>query len=336
MVKGPLRLLVIVILALPLSACIFVASVFPATLSQIVARADLSAVIPANAGSQYQPYIVTPSGGEFVMLMRNNGGPDPVTVVMDANLKVIQTYSLSQLNGWGYDGVGYRPMLNAEGTVEFSNIAFSTGNLSTVNQNPSFGGHPSITGPGFGSPGNANDINFTMTGGNTLTYAQWNWYYAPFEFNSNPVVVNGTGGNYQVVAVYDVDDTPTAGEVVLVLSDQGSSSNVYFVAIPLVDILTFGAVGSPLFSNYPYKTLSNVNSFSVGFAGDSLVAYDGNSNSLVRYSVKPPFNQLGSLSLGSNNGNNNGNIQYAYKMTGGYYVVYDPNARTLTKVANWW
>ena len=48
MVKGPLRLLAIVILALPLSACIFVASVFPATLSQIVARADLSAVIPAK------------------------------------------------------------------------------------------------------------------------------------------------------------------------------------------------------------------------------------------------------------------------------------------------
>lgn len=334
MVKGPLRLLAIVILALPLSACIFVASVFPATLSQIVARADLSAVIPANAGSQYQPYIVTPSGGEFVMLMRNNGGPDPVTVVMDANLKVIQTYSLSQLNGWGYDGVGYRPMLNAEGTVEFSNIAFSTGNLSTVNQNPSFGGHPSITGPGFGSPiGNANDINFSTGTGNTLTYTQWHWTYDIFDFNSNPVVVNGTGGNYNVVAVYDADDTPTAGEVVLVLSDMGN--NMYFVAIPLFNVLN-NTVASPLFGNYPSTTLTNFSNSSIGFPGDSLVAYDGNSNSLVRYSVKPPFNQLGSLSLGSNNGNNNGNIQYAYKMTGGYYVVYDPNARTLTKVANWW
>ena len=334
MVKRPLRFFAIIILILPLSACIFVMSVFPTTLSQVVARADLSAVIPANTGSQYQPFIVTPSGGEFVLLMRTNGGPDPVTIVMDSNLKVIQTYSLSQLNGWGYDGIGYRPMLNAEGTVEFSNIAFSTGDLSTVNHNASFGGHPSVIGPGFGSPtGTANDINFTTGTGNTLSYAQWSWFYAPFEFNSNPAVVNATGGNYRVVAVYDVDDTPAAGEVVLVLSDQGNSSNVYFVAIPLVDIVTPpGNVSSPLLSNYPYKTLSNVDAFSVGFAGDSLVAYSNDSNSFKRYSVTPPFNEIGNLSADKSKSQ----LQYAYKTTGGYYVVYDQSARTLTKVANWW
>jgi hypothetical protein len=29
-------------------------------------------------------------------------------------------------------------------------------------------------------------------------------------------------------------------------------------------------------------------------------------------------------------------LQYAYKMTGGYSVVYNERTRTLAKVANWW
>ena len=133
-----------------------------------------------------------------------------------------------------------------------------------MNQNPSFGGHPSITGPGFGSPiGNANDINFSTGTGNTLTYTQWHWTYDIFDFNSNPVVVNGTGGNYTVVAVYDADDTPTAGEVVPVLSDMGN--NMYFVAIPLFNVLN-NTVASPLFGNYPSTTLTNFSNSSIGFA----------------------------------------------------------------------
>jgi hypothetical protein len=148
-------------------------------------------------------------------------------------------------------------------------------------------------------------------------------------------VANAVQGNYNVVAVYDVNDSLTStGEVILVINNFSNST--FFIQIKLSDILN-GTVRSPLLSNYSHASLSNLDPSSLGFVGDSLVGYNYNSNSLIRYSANPPFQQLNSLSLGNNNGNNSSNnLEYAYKMTGEYSVVYDENARTITKVANWW
>jgi len=335
MVRNLARLLVTVAIVLSLASCIFVLSAYPPTLSQVVARADLSATIPAGTGSQYQVYIATPTGGEFVILLNTSSSMDPAAVIMDSNLHLLQTYTLAQYGTWGITS-GWTLMTDATGNVALKDHYFTASDLITVNQPPSGSlGTATLSGPGFSSPSAVkNDINFQMSGGNTFAYGEWpSWGLQTF--GSPNIQVNGTGGNYNVVAVYNVDDTPAAGEVVLVLSDMGSSSNMYFVAIPLVDVLS-NSVTSPLFSSYPYTTLSNVSNSSIGFAGDSLVVYNYNSNSLVRYSLKPPFNQLSSLSLGNNSGKNNGNLQYAYKMTGGYSVIYDQIARKLTKVANWW
>ncbi len=63
MVRNLVRLLVTAAVALSLASCFFALTAFPPTLTQVLARADLSSVIPAGAGSQYQPYIVTPTGG---------------------------------------------------------------------------------------------------------------------------------------------------------------------------------------------------------------------------------------------------------------------------------
>jgi hypothetical protein len=276
-------------------------------------------------------YIVTPTGGEFVILLNTSGSMDPATIVMDSNLNVIETYTLAQLTGWGVTPGGAL-LTDAAGNVAFSNGWFSAAELASSNNPGPSGGTVLLNGPGFSSPASSNnDVSFQAAGGN-LNYSQYTSLWGP---NPGLVTVNGAvTGNYNVVAAYNVDDTPGAGEVVLVLSDMGN--NMYFVAIPLVNILSGTVTPGPLFGNYPYITLSNDSNSSVGFAGDSLVVYNYNSNSLVRYSAKPPFNQLSSLSLGNNSGKNNGNLQYAYKMTGGYSVVYDQVGRKLTKVANWW
>ena len=144
-------------------------------------------------------------------------------------------------------------------------------------------------------------------------------------------VLISSGGNYRVEAVYDVDDTKTAGEVVLVLGDN--NSNAWCVAVPLSDMIGNLVSTQPsLLGSYPSLSLSNVDSSSIGCDGDSIVVYNYSSGSLDRYSVKPPFNMLGSLSVG----NNSGQKEYAYRIAGGYSVVYDPTTRILTKVANWW
>ena len=332
MVRSLSRLLATLAMVLLLASCIFVLSVFPPTLSQVVARADLSGTIPAGAGSRYKVYIVTPTGGEFVLLMRENSGIDPVVVVLDSNLNLIQTYTQTQLNGWGsFDSSGTMLMADAAGNVEISNFAFSASELATVNVNPSWTSNPTLADPGFCSPyWQKNDIHFQVTGGNNLSYDQWQWW-ASQDFTSGAIPVNGTGGNYRVEAAYNVDDSPSLGEVVLVLSEQNNSSNVTFVAIPLVNIRN-NTVLSPLLSNYPSKALTNIDSSSIGFAGDSLVAYSYDSHSLKRYSLTSPFNEIGSLPLGKSSDH----LHYAYKMTGGYSVIYDEETRKLTKVANWW
>ena len=337
MVRILTRLLATLALVLPLASCIFVLSVFPPTLSQVVARADLSGTIPAGAGSQYRVYVVTPTGGDFVILMNRNSSMDPAAVVMDSNLQLIQTYTAFQLNGWGITN-GSTLMTDASGNVALRDHWFGASDLTTINHNPSgtLGG-AILFDPGFCSPyWQKNDVNFQMTGGNTLTYTQYQWWGLPPDFTSSPIQINGAGGNYRVAAVYNVDDTPSAGKVVLVLSEQNNSSNVTLVAIPLADVVhaspLLPTVASPLLNNYPYKVLTNINSSSIGFAGDSLVAFSYDSHSLKRYSLTPPFNEIGSIPMGKSNDQ----LQYAYRMTGGYSVVYDEETRKLTKVANWW
>lgn len=332
MVKTLVRLLATAAIVLSLASCFFALSAFPPTLSQIVARADLSGTIPAGAGSLYQVYIVTPTGGEFVILLNTSGSMDPAAVIMDSNLHLIQTYTLAQYGTWGITS-GSTLMTDATGNVALRDHYFTASDLATMNQPPSgtLSG-ASLNGPALSSPAaSLNDVNFQVAAGN-LTYIQYNSSWG-LPFASGPFQVSSSGGNYQLIAVYNIDDTPAAGEVVLVLGDMGN--NIYFVAIPLFNILA-NSVVPPILSNYPYVTLANISNSSIGFAGDSLVAYNYNSNSLIRYSAKPPFNQLSSLSLGNNSGKNNGNLQYAYKMTGGYSVIFDQVARKLTKVANWW
>jgi hypothetical protein len=332
MVARLIRLFAAALLLLPLSACIFVLSPFPATLSQVVAKTDLSSLIPAGSGNGYRPFIVSPTGGEFVLLM--SYGSDPVVIVMDSNLAFIQSYTLGQLQTLytSYDPGGHLAMTNAEGNAEISNVAFSAMDLSSVGAGPSWVGNATLLSPGFGSPTAQKDvIDFDAAAGNSLGYVIWPWFYPPgTDIPCGVTLINASGGSYQVEAVFDVDDTPSAGEVVLVLSDNGNSSHVTLVAIPLYDILN-GSVASPLLSNYASKTLSNIASSSIGFAGDCIVAYSQDSGSLKRYSLST-FEEISSLPVGEVSYR----IQYAYNASGGYSVVYDPDARTITKVANWW
>jgi hypothetical protein len=316
-------------MALPLASCVFVLSVFPATLSQVVARKDLSAVVPAGQASNYRPFIVTLAGGEFVLMINMNSSTDPLLVVMDSGLSLIHTYTTLTLGPLGYMG-GSTAIRDSNGDAIAGSVRFAASELASgaLPGGGSIG--TSLNGPSFGSPnGGINEANFSVTGGNSLT---WNQYDALWGLvGPTAVPISASGGNYRVEAVYDVDDTPSAGEVVLVLGDN--NSNAWCVAIPLSDVINNLLPGhSPLLSYYPSLSLSNVDASSIGCAGDSLVVNNYSSGSLDRYSVKPPFNKLGSLPVG----NSSGQKEYAYRVTGGYSVVYDPAARILTKVANWW
>ena len=177
MVRSLPRCLALLGLVLPLASCVFFVSAFPPTLTQVVARTDLSAVIPAANAQDYALYALTASPSQdFVLLMNRSGSTDPRVIVLDSSLHLIQTYTLSQLNGWGaFNGNGI--MADAAGNIEIGNFGFSAGNLSTVGANPSWNANPSIFSPGFASPAaQRNDVNFQVTGGTTLGYTQYHWW----------------------------------------------------------------------------------------------------------------------------------------------------------------
>jgi hypothetical protein len=335
MVKTLGRALAILCLVLPLSSCIFFFSAFSPLLTQVVARADLSSVIPAGAAKDYDVYCVTayaPPQGEFVLLMNRSASVDPRVIVLDSGLNLIQTYTSAQLNGWGAFS-GSTIIEQADQNIEIGNFGFSATNLLTVGASPSWNANQSVFGPSFSSPlRQKNDINFQVTGGNVLTYSQWQWWTTnDFILSPPSVAIKSTADTqFQVERVFNIEDSTSAGRVILVLGEQNSSA-VHFVALPLNAVCT-NTLLPALFDNYPHASYSNLDSSSVGFAGDCLVAYSYQDHALVRYSLTPPFGVLSTLPVGQGAHQ----ITYAYKADGSYSVQLDQSTRMLTKVARWW
>ncbi|MGA2481447.1 MAG: hypothetical protein ABSG63_22140, partial [Spirochaetia bacterium] len=317
---------------LPLSSCIFFFSAFSPLLTQVVARTDLSSVIPSGAAKDYAVYCVTayaPPQGEFVLLMNRNASVDPRVIVLDSSLNLIQTYTSAQLNGWGAFS-GSTIMEEADQNIEIGNFGFSATNLLTVGASPSWNANQSVFGPSFSSPlRQKNVINFQVTGVNVLTYSQWQWWTTN-NFNAAVAIKSTADTQFQVDAVYNIEDSLSAGRVILVLGEQGSST-MHIVALPLAAVCT-NTLLPALFDNYPHASYSNLDSSSVGFAGDCLVAYSYQDHALVRYSLTPPFGVLSTLPVGQGAHQ----ITYAYKADGSYSVQLDQSTRMLTKVARWW
>jgi hypothetical protein len=337
MVRIVARCVAVLALVLPLASCIFFASAFPPTLAQIVARTDLSTVIPAGSGSNYQVYCVTVTAappGEFVLLMNRNVASDPVVVVLDSSLNLIQTYNFLLLNGpgWGNGSFsGNSLMADANGNVEIGTLGFSADELRNVLWSPSWTANPPVSGPSFSSPSaGRNDINFHINSGNMLGYddrfAGWGLH-----FGASCVITAVPGVQFEVAGVFNIDDASAGGSVILVLRENNGST-AHVVAIPRSDITTNGGVVSPILDNYPNESFNNVDSSSIVFAGDCLVAYSYDSHALIRYALTPPFKEISRLPVGQNVHP----LTYASTADGSYSVQFDQTTRVLTKVAKWW
>jgi hypothetical protein len=331
MVRTLARALAILFFVLPLASCIFFFSAFSPLLTQVVARTDLSSTIPAGAAKDYEAYCVTayaPPPGEFVLLMNRNASVDPRVIVMDADLHIIQSYTSAQLSGWGAFS-GSIIMEQADQNIEIGNFGFSATNLRSIGSNPSWNANQPVFGPSFSSPlRQKNDINFQVTGGNLLTYSQWQWW-ATNDFNASIAIKSTPDTQFQVVGVYNIEDSLSAGRVILVLGEQGSST-MHIVALPLAAVCA-NSLTPALFDNYPHASYANMDTSSVGFAGDSIVAYSYDERALVRYFLTPPFGVISKLPVGQET-----QLTYGYKADGSYSVQLDQGTRMLTKVAKWW
>ncbi len=128
---GTLRLAAMIsALLLPLASCdVLFNGVFPPSISQVTARADLSASIPAAPASSFSVSTVSAGGNEYVILF--SGIPfdisQPHLVIMDSHLKMINTFSIKDLAAIsaGPQLGGYFTMADVKGFVVIGNMRFT-------------------------------------------------------------------------------------------------------------------------------------------------------------------------------------------------------------------
>jgi hypothetical protein len=329
-----LRLLLLPALVLPLASCFIFFSAFPPTLTQVTARTDLSALVPAATAGDYEAYAVAatfPSYVPFVFLFNRNGSSDPRVVVLDANLNLIQSYTGAWLSGYGMSG--WLIMGLAEGNIEIGNLGFSAANLTLIGAGPSWVNLHTIFTPSFATLlFQRNDMNFNISGGNTLTYSQYFWTSnatTPSDFIPDPTlpIKSVADTQFEVAGVWSVEDSLT---VILVLREYDNDV-IHVLSLPLNDV--FGnTLSAPLFDYYPHASFDNIDTSSVGFAGDCLVAYSYRDRALVRISLSPPFDVIQTLPVGQNPHR----VSTSYMLDGSFSVQFDKATRVLTKVEKWW
>jgi hypothetical protein len=320
----------ILLAILSLHACVFYLSPFSQTLTQMTAKRDLTGIITAGEGNNYQPFVVTTGGQDFVILTTGNISLEPQVIILDANLNMIQAFSSSQLLGWGAYS-GYWVMIDDGGYPVIGNYEFAASSLASVPAQNPFNLIPAaLNRPSFSSAsGIENYINFQLSGVD-FQYTHISSHWTATTATTYDIPIGGPSGLNGVQTAFNAVDNFLAGQVVLVLN---AGPTAYFLSVPLSDFhsnIVGTNVGGSLFG-YPSKAMSNLESTSIGFAGNCLVAYSYDTQTINRYDLS--FNLIDTTTFTHPS---NQQLEFSYKSIGGFFVTYNPSTLQLVKYATWW
>jgi hypothetical protein len=349
-----LRLFTVVIALLPLGSCdVLFNGFFSPAVAQMTARVDLSSRIAAAPASSFSLAAVSVGGTEFVLLFSTLPFDTSQThlVVMDEHLNVLNTFTMDGLAALPNPGdpfAGSVAMTDVNNQVLVGSVWFDVSAAGFTFSNKAPAGFnlyaPSVTGmPSFAF----NEINFRVISG-VLTYDEYN---APLPLPStwgyliSPAATLGTpspapSGPLNLSNVFTDQYSATASDI-LVFQDSGGNGpqNWYFLQIPKTDIdvninVAIGAdpdVFTHAALNYPPLVVkTNLASQSIGWSRAGVIAYDYQSQSLVRFTLSDP-GSVSSLPFTWVNG-----MKLADGLSGGYCVVWDPVSRVLTRYDQWW
>jgi hypothetical protein len=302
--------------------------VFPPAISQMTARKDLSAVVPAGQAASFNLAVVSAGGPEYVLLFSSSGF-DPAQVhlvVLDSSLNMVGSFTNTDIQMAAFVYLnGQYAMGDAAGQFVAGNIRFDVHQAGVVilGSFTSSLGQPSI--PNLG----ANEVNFSA-GGGVFSYTEYDssWTY----IGSRSVALGAPSTMVNFVGAFTDADSLSAPDV-FVLQDYGSQQT-YILSIPKNDIAgtnLSGAVGaSTVFATYNPFSKSTLDSRTVCYSRGSVVAYDHDSEALVRFPLDNP-SDVRSLPLRYAT-----NRRLALGPSGSYCVVWDPGTRTLTRYEQWW
>jgi FAD/FMN-containing dehydrogenase len=319
---------------LALASCqLFLSGPFPAELSQVTARVDLSSTISASSASGFNLSILKAGTIEYVLLYSS----DPTDssrahlVVLSPDLKVLNTYTEDDINSTvapvfisfaGNSAVAHP----SDGTIVIGNVVAT----------------PSAGGLALSSKLLSSSLNSWTIVDPSLPKDTWSGFFVDqptgsligtmyaSDWSSSTPFSKPLGRPVQLCGVFTDPESAVSNVVILVFSDNNTLS--FFQVRKNPDLMT-GLVSIPFFTN-PSSVLFTKNGLSqneIFTTSDSIIGYDYNSRSWVRFTPADPGSEA-RLSTGVRKQD----LKDAFSFSGGYYCTWDPDTRTLVRKADWW
>jgi hypothetical protein len=333
------------LLLLLLGSCqVLFIGMFPAALGQATARADFSARIAAAPASYFSLSTVSAGGNEYVILFTSMSFDTSQVhlLIMDPHLNVLNAYSINDLAA-----ISAGPLLNGNCTMTDVDGFVVIGNMRFSAQPTGFTLDTSYPGVSLYAPSVSgmpsyffNETRFRTSGSNPMTgvfllYDEYNSAWAPTLTFVTPLgIPDPPTQNLRFQNVFTDHDSAATPDLFIFQDD--SAQRTYFLRIPKLDIdgglSVVTSAASNVFTYYGASviTKSNLSSQTVSFCRAGVIAYDQDSESLVRFTLEAP-DSVSSLALKRVD-----RMQVAAGMSGTYCVVWDPGTRTLTRYEQWW
>jgi hypothetical protein len=320
---------------LGLGACQFAGSLFdstfPADVSQMTARIDLSTRIPAADAASFSISDVTAGGSEYLVLSSGLAAGGTRLLILDSGLTVLFSFTAQDIAGWGATLGSAPAKLDAMGHLVIGNLIFSTGAGGLVFPPTMYGGIPLTTGFESQTSGAYNFIDFSASG-NNLTFSEYfdTWLFDgtwTFPVRATP----GANTNFSVKGIFS-DPDPSRQLAIIVLSDAGDSMDHYLV-IPLSG-LNGGSLSGPLQSFYEVFSRASTDGNLMGYSNGGLIRFVPGgipgTGAFVRSDLGgtdqvrqlPYFRSL--------------RTRQAFSPSGGTYFTFDLDSRVVTRLTAWW
>jgi len=328
---------------LALASCdVLFMGVFPGSAGQATARADLSALIgPADAGT-FNLSIARSYGFEFVILSSPTAFDPARThiVVLSPKLEKMNTYSLADVPffsagptfvaAYGHLSDGHIEIGNIDGVASAAGITLSVPPQLSI----TLGNWP-IIGARLPTLLFYTWNNFRIDSTNTLLYDGYLDDWSGFTSLSRLVrPIDATHGQLFLDGVFtNPEDDVGLNNASLFAFREKDTDTEHFVQIPKSPDLEDPSVitGDIFSSGYPTFSKSHLDSGSVAVTADSIVAYDENARAWIRFTPFSP-DDVTSLYVGRRGSQE----KSAFSFSGGYYCIWDPDTRTLTRYEDWW
>ena len=335
--RRPTRLAAVGVgLILSLASCdILFMGVFPSSLGQATARIDLSDRIGSAEASTFNLSIARSYGFEFVILYSGAG------LGSTKDSLIVLSPQLGVKNEYAYNFGTASPNISVFAHLSDGHIV--AGNFDGLATSAGL----QLIGP---VPGGVTLSNWSIIGSTTTSAYAWTGFWMDSTTNSmsySAYKQDWTAASIPTLTrtVRPVDPTQPGlwlngvftnpedvlGNTCLFVFGEENSNTTHFVQVPKSPDLDMPPTPAIFSSGYPTFSKSNLDSGSIAVTTDGIVAYDGSARSWIRFTATNP-NGVTSLYVGERNRNE----KTAFSFSGGYYCVWDPVTRVLTRYENWW